>query len=197
MDSYLKPERFDISPDSNTASQQWKHWYKTFQNFITQKQTTDSEKLKLLVNFVSATIFEHISECGTYNDAVNILKNIYVKPTNEIFARHKLRNRRQEAGETVDKYIEGLKLLSKDCNFRAVTAETYSDESIRDAFISGLSAPYIRQRLLEKSPLSLQEAYELARSLELAVLQSKEFVKCSSGISSDNPSLNLVSLEEN
>ena len=56
---------------------------------------------------------------------------------NEIFARHVLATRRQQASETLDEYLRALKTLSKDCNFKSVTATQYCEESIRDAIITG------------------------------------------------------------
>ena len=49
---------------------------------------SDQDKLCLLVNHVSAPIYDYISERGTINDAIAILKNLFVKPTNEVLARH-------------------------------------------------------------------------------------------------------------
>jgi len=40
-------------------------------------------------------------------------------------------------------------MLSKECNFKTVTAELYREEAVRDVFISGLQSSLIRQRLLE------------------------------------------------
>jgi len=76
-----------------------------------------------------------------------------VKPTNEVFARHRLAARRQEPGESLDVYFCALKILSKECNFKAVTATQHCEEYIRDAFISGFQSPAIRQRLLENKTL--------------------------------------------
>ena len=47
-----------------------------------------------------------------------------------------------------------------------VNAETSSEESIRDAFISGLLSNLIRQRLLEDWSLTLKTPYDQARTLD-------------------------------
>ncbi|KAK3777055.1 hypothetical protein RRG08_008903 [Elysia crispata] len=101
---------------------------------------------------------------------------MYVKPGNEIFARHILATTKQEAGQTMDQFLQKLKGLSKDCNFQAVSAEKNRQDAIRDAFISGLNSHQIRQRLLENCTLDLQRAYDLARSLEMAEKQSMTYV---------------------
>ena len=61
--------------------------------------------------------------------------------------------------------FKALKTLSKDCNFPSVTASKYREESIRDAFITGLRSPSIRQRLLENNTLDLKTMFGQARSL--------------------------------
>ena len=91
-----------------------------------------------------------------------------MKSPSVIFARHLLSTRRQQSGETLDQFLQDLRKLSKDCKFKAVTAEQYREELIRDAFIKGLFSPAIRQRLLESDTLSLQIAYDKANSLDLA-----------------------------
>ena len=79
-----------------------------------------------------------------------------------------LATRRQQAGESLDEFLNVLKRLSKDCNFKAVSAENYQKEMIRDAFINGLLSQHIRQKLLENTTLDLDAAYRQARSLESA-----------------------------
>ena len=46
------------------------------------------DKLKVLANFLSPAIFQHIEEFTEYEAAVGILQAPFVKPRNEKFARH-------------------------------------------------------------------------------------------------------------
>ena len=71
----------------------------------------------VLTDFISGTIFKYIEECSTYKSAIETLQNIYVKPTNEIYSEHVLTTRRQQVGETLDEYLQSLKILSKEFNF--------------------------------------------------------------------------------
>ena len=130
MERILRPERFDTDPSSSTAAQEWKHWFKTFENFVQSLSTAGPNKLSLLTNYVSARIYETISECTTYESAIDNLKSQYVKPTNEVFARHRLATRCQQSGESLEEYLQVLKTLSKDCGFKAVSAQQYCEESI-------------------------------------------------------------------
>ena len=176
MDKFLRPERFETDPNDASAAKEWKHWLKTFQNFLevsdAEKKLEESQKLKLLTNFVSHNIYEFISECEKYEDAKKILEDLYVKPSNEIFSRHMLSTRKQQPSESIDQYLQSLKVLSKNCNFQSVSAETNKNDFIRDAFISGLLSNEIRQRLLENHKLSLEQAVLQSRALEEARKQS-------------------------
>ena len=91
---------------------------------------------------------------------------LYVKPTNEIYARHILATKHQQPAETLDVYLQSLKKLNKDCNYQG-TSILYREESIRDAFITG--------RLLENRTLDLKMMFDHARSLESTVCSSESY----------------------
>ena len=122
MDKALRPDRFEVNPNSSTAAKEFSHWLRTFEYFIEVLPQDGLNKLKVLTNYVAPTVFEYISEYEDYATAIEALKKVYVKPTNEIFARHLLSSRKQKTGETLDEFLQALRILSKDCNFKAVTA---------------------------------------------------------------------------
>lgn len=173
MDRLLRPERLDTDPNSSSAAQEWTHWLKTFQNFLAVLPTEGLDRLSVLTNFISPKIYGNIADCVTFEDAIQTLQALYVKPSNEIFARHLLATRRQKEGESLDEFLQALKSLSKDCNFKDVTAAQYQEEAIRDAFISGLQASFIRQRLLENRTLDLATMFDQARALDAAQKNSE------------------------
>ena len=175
MSKALKPARLDVDPNSPNASKEWKHWKRTFDNFIAECGTQAPDKFRSIINFISADVFDYVEECTTYEEVIEVLSKLYVKTPNKIFARHKLASRKQKPGESLDEYLEELKKLSKDCKFEAVSAEDYRSEMIRDSFINGLSSNYIRQRLLENAALTLDEAHEKARTLDLAQRNSEAY----------------------
>lgn len=138
----------------------------TFENYTSKLD--DGEKIMALANFVSHEIYGLISDCSDYSSAIKRLKKHYVKPVNEIFARHKLATRKQKENESIADFSQSLELLAKECNFSAVTASEHASEAIRDAFINGLSSNAIRLRLLENEKLGLDSAILQAQALELA-----------------------------
>ncbi|XP_063888888.1 uncharacterized protein LOC135115803 [Scylla paramamosain] len=168
MAKLLKPCRLDTDPSSPTAAKEWKHWHRTFQNFIEESGEAAPNKLRALVNCVSPSVYELIEDCVSYESAVAKLESVYVKLPSEIFGRHVLATRRQQSGESLDEFLRELHKLSKDCNFKAVTAEQYREELVHDAFINGIASAFIRQHLLENKSLNLEAAYSQARTLDLA-----------------------------
>ena len=175
MDRFLRPERFDTTPDSPDAAKSWKHWLRTFNSFLTSVADRNPNKLDLLINYLSPTVYDYVADCPDYDNAIDTLKNLYVKPANEVFARYLLSTAKQEPGQPLDQFVQKLKTLAKDCNCKAVTADENQDALVRDAFISGLASGQIRQRLLERNSLQLKEAFDLARSLEMAEKHSQTY----------------------
>ena len=125
MDKHLRPPRFTTDPNTGTAEIEWKHWHKTFENFLTSIAAQNPDKLVTLTNYVSPEVYIHIQDCGTYNSAIDTLKALYVRQKNEIYNRHVLASRRQREGESLDQYIQELTKLSKECTFADVTGIQY------------------------------------------------------------------------
>ena len=70
------------------------------------------------------------------------------------------------------------KSLAKDCAWRAVSAQEVQSELTLDAFITGITSSFIKQRLLEEDALTLDGAISKAEILERAQNQSGSlFVK--------------------
>ena len=123
----------------------------------------------------SPIVYPYVEDCQNYEDALDVLKRTFIKRKNDVFARHLLATRKQRIGESLEQFLQALKVLSKDCSFRAVNAEEYRQELLRDAFINGLFSSSIRQRLLERDDLTLQAAFEQAYSLYRAHEQSTSY----------------------
>ena len=188
MDKALRPDRFEGSANTSTSAKEFTHWLKTFEHYVDVLPQENLDKLKLLTNYVSPAVYDYFSECDTYAKSIDALKKVYVKPSNEVFARHTLATRKQKPGETIDEFLQALLTLSKDCNFVAVSAEENRSNAIRDAFITGLQSNSIRQRLLENKSLTLDTTLDQARSLDSA----QKNVECYSH--NNNPSQFTVAI---
>ena len=144
----LKPRILDTETNSPASEKERKHWKKTFQNYITAHETEGArlDKLQVLTNFLSYKLCVYNDECETYDNAIIGLDGVFTKTANEAFARYRLATVRQKPGQSMDEYLQELRRLSKDCNFRAVSETEQRDGFIRDALINGILSHPIRQR---------------------------------------------------
>jgi len=55
MDKLMKPSRLDLDPSSSSASKEWRHWRKTFENYVEglgqQREHRAVDKSKLRVSY--------------------------------------------------------------------------------------------------------------------------------------------------
>ena len=174
MDKLLKPSKLAIDPNSSSSAKEWKHWISTFNSYVSRfvgsesSEQADSDKLAALVNCANAEVYEHFDHCTSYTEAEATLEKLFVKPPNEVFARHLLRVAKQKPQQSLADFKCTLTKLAKDCNFRDVSAAQYRDDMLRDSFINGLLSSDIRQRLLEHKTLCLNQAYDQAVTLDNA-----------------------------
>ena len=174
---FLQPEKLAIDPSSSSAEDDWKFWFKTFSNFINALPGGENalKKLDVLTAHLTAPLYKLIQEETTYERAIGTLQKLFVKPRNEIYARHLLATARQNISESIDEFVLRIDKLSQNCSFTAVTALEYKDAMKTDSFISGISSSIIRQRLLENRTLTFVEAYKKARAFDLARISSESY----------------------
>ena len=70
MERFLKPERLDVDPNTGDADKQFSHWKRTFDNFLAS--LTSPDKLSILINFVSAQVYEYIVDAKNFDEAMKI-----------------------------------------------------------------------------------------------------------------------------
>ena len=115
MERLLKPDRLKTDPNASTASREWLHWLRTFENFLAVLPQEGLDKLSVLTNCVSPKIFVYIEECTGYDRAIMVLYELFVKPKNEVFARHVLATRSQQTAESLDEYLRTVIIICRSC----------------------------------------------------------------------------------
>ena len=175
MDRHIpRPKDLTTDPNSSEAARNFKYWYQTIQDYLATlaelRRDGDPEinKARIVRSCLSPEIFAYVEDAEDYDSIIATLRQVYVKPKNNVYACHLLVSRKQSPSESVREYLQALRLLAKDCVFQPLTAAIYCDELIRDSFINGLHSAAVRQRLLETDNITLQRASELADSLERA-----------------------------
>ena len=73
------------------------------------KKINDEAKLTALINFIDASIYEHINGAATFENVIATLRYIYTKPTKKVFARHRLTNCKLKLFQSLEKYLQCLK----------------------------------------------------------------------------------------
>ena len=68
----------------------------------------------------------------------------------------------------MDAFANRLMIFAKECEYTDVTAVEYKKEAVLQSFVSGLEDSNVRQRILEKDVVNLQNALESAEILKLA-----------------------------
>ncbi|XP_076052783.1 uncharacterized protein LOC143032198 [Oratosquilla oratoria] len=88
MEHLFKPERLDCEPSLSIAAQEWKHWFKTFENFLSALPQENIGKLGLLTLRYQKP--ETTSECTTYDSAIKILSHMVSAATPDPSASRKV-----------------------------------------------------------------------------------------------------------
>ena len=85
MTKILAPDKLIVEAKQPNAEKVFRHWKKTFENFLDECGEAAPDKLRCMTKYVSAHVYEYFSECTTYEAAMQALEKIYVRPKNEIF----------------------------------------------------------------------------------------------------------------
>ena len=123
----------------------------------------------------------------TFDELVTTLKGHYEpKPvaTTERFHLHK---RKQAAGESISDYIAELRQLSTHCEFG-----TFLNQALLDQLIWGLRSESIQKKLLSQPDLTLTNALEVAKAMEV----TDQNAKAIKGSATDAAIQNLTSSKQ-
>ena len=166
----LKPDKLDIDTNDLDSAKKFVHWHRCMKSYINclvgEDGKTKLDKLDVLIQSVSYQVYEAIEECDDFDTAISVLKALYVKTPNILFARHQLMSKQQGQSESIAEYVISLKTLSKDCQFASVSAEEHREQFVRDAFVSGLRNRETRKKILESGKTELADIVTLVQIYE-------------------------------
>ena len=154
MDKLMRSSRFDAEPNTLNAEREYKHWKKTFENYL-EGATSEGDIPASLVrkkhhafkNSVSANVFELIYDADNFNLTLQKLDEAFIKPINIIYNKHLLITSKQKQMQSIDSYMQGLEKLAQGCKLEAVDAKQNKEQYMRDAFTNGISSVYIKDFL--------------------------------------------------
>ena len=83
-------------------------------------------------------LYDHIAGATSYEDALKVLKDLYVKKKNIVSALYLLLNRKQDDGESIDEFVAQLKTLTQACSFKNVQVEQYRNEMLLNVLVDSV-----------------------------------------------------------
>lgn len=108
-------------------------------------------------------------DTDTCDNIISKLDTYIRGEVNETFECYKYNTRVQQTDETVDSYLNALKILAKTCNF----CECMKESLLRDHIVLGVLTEHISQRLFQVRKLGLKKCLDICRSFESAINQMK------------------------
>lgn len=171
------PWAANLGPMNEASATEWESFRQRFQLFCDAylpDKTSDKRKIAILLHHMGETglqvynTFSLDKEGQTLKDILEKFDAHFVPRVNTTYERYLFFNRKQQDGETYEQYLTVLKNLSKSCDF-----QTLKLSLIKDAFVSGIKDPSLREMLLNTKDLDPEKAMELCRTREMAQRQTK------------------------
>jgi len=101
MERLLRPTKHDVDPNAPDARQSL-HWLRTLEHFAIAAEAARSEeeppldKYGLLINYLAPIVYAYVEDVSSYEEGISILKRVYLRQTNVVFAQHLLSTRCQQ-----------------------------------------------------------------------------------------------------
>ena len=83
LERALRPCRFGACPEDDNATKDFEHWLKTMEGYVDILPQSGLNKLQVLINFVEPKVYDLISKCANYTEAIALLKNQYINTFNQ------------------------------------------------------------------------------------------------------------------
>ncbi|XP_069744229.1 uncharacterized protein [Narcine bancroftii] len=171
----LRPNSLEFDPRNPGAGTHFGHWQRCFLNYMEGAEASDKELLMLLLVQLGDHPYSLIQDARSYQWTMSILQRDYSKGHSELHSRYRLMTRSQQVGESAIDFILSLKDLARGCNFKAVSAQEYAEDIIRDRIVAGIRSTEMRHRLLEKGMVGQDEAETIAEALENTRKELEEY----------------------
>ncbi|XP_072384442.1 uncharacterized protein [Diabrotica undecimpunctata] len=123
----------------------------------------------------------------SYDELVNTMKLHYNPEPLEIVENFRFSQRKQHEGESDNKHITALRRLATICKFG-----DFLNKALRNQFVFGLRNQNIQTRLLEYKDLTMEQALEVAVSMETSTRDAARLQK-----SNTSANINKVSSVKN
>ena len=152
---------------ADCSAKQWKLWKQAWLNFAIgskiSPQDDSYQKALFLCTIVQSALEIYNAFRYSTSDNPDKVDTIIAKfdeyfmgDVNETYERFMFNQRNQEAGESFDAYLTGLRNLAESCNL--CTCPNMSDSLLRDRIVLGIRNEEARKRLLQERKLDLKRS---------------------------------------
>ncbi|XP_038063231.1 uncharacterized protein K02A2.6-like [Patiria miniata] len=136
------------------------------------------KKTAVLLSAVGPTVYKTAKSLAeptpvtekTYTELCELLIAHYGPKRLVVSERFRFYKRHQQPSETIAQYAMTLQNLASTCKFGQ-----FLDDALRDRLVCGLTSNNIQKHLLTKDGLTFKAAVDLAKTLETAVKDLREF----------------------
>ena len=182
MEAFRPPAA--VSFTTGNTAEQWRRWEKQFAFYFAAAELSKKpqktqvaillhcagpEAQDIYSNFVFAnndddrdTNWEHV--LTKFRDNCEPRKN-------EVFERYTFWQRDQREGETVDQWVNELRLLLSSCDY-----EEQKETNLRDRIVFGVADMRVKERLLREAGLTLAKALDICHAAEASKVQMRVMV---------------------
>jgi len=88
---------------------------------------------------------DYPNQLNTLTEVIQIFDNDCKKKTNVLYERHKFLTRKQGETESIDQFVQELRVLSNSCNYEQ------PQDMIRDTLVMNINNNKSREKILDKS----------------------------------------------
>ncbi|CAH0724182.1 unnamed protein product, partial [Brenthis ino] len=167
-----------LNINSSNMPLEWKNWLTQLKIYLRANMLEDSKdnrKVAILLHHIGRDALNIFYSFGldidtvTFKDLIQHFEKHFLPQINVTIERHKLFNRRQGDDESIEHYITDLKNIASQCEFKN------QDDILRDIFSWNLNAnnQFIKERILQEKPQTLDKAIEIAKHQEASRKQAK------------------------
>ena len=155
----------------NSSEEEWSNYIERVHFYFEANDIADeSKKRAILLSVVGPRNYsvlrglaDNQPEEKTFDELAELMKR-HLKPApNVIHERFMFNTRDKKEGESINEYVAVLRKMSEHCDFQDKVSEC-----IRDRLVVGLKDSKIQERLLSERNLTLNQAIEIAVSIESA-----------------------------
>ena len=164
---------------SGNIAENWKMWRSRFENYLRateMNKKAEANQCAQLLHFIGEEGFR-IYTTFTFGeqevDKLSVLikkfEDHFLPKENLSFERYKFFMYRQQAGQSLEQFVTELKKQAQKCKLG-----TLQDDLIKCMMVCGVQNNEMREKLLQKDDLTLDQAIELCKVIEKSKEQSKQ-----------------------